>query len=44
VTGIVAVVLAVLFVVVMLTGRGGHGPGRHMLGGDAPAGVTHTQP
>ena len=49
VSGLVALVLVVLFVVVMLTGRGGgHGPGRHTPGGDAggghtgpPPGVTH---
>jgi hypothetical protein len=34
IAGLVALVLVVLFVVVALTGRDGHGPGRHMLGTD----------
>jgi hypothetical protein len=51
VSGLVAAVLVLVFVVAQLTGAGGeHGPGRHS-GGDAPpAGVTddedggHTPP
>ena len=31
VSGIVALALVILFVVVMFTGGGGHGPGRHAL-------------
>ncbi len=34
VAALIALVLVVLFVVVALTGRDGHGPGRHMLGSD----------
>ena len=34
--GVIALVVVVLFIVLMLTGRGGeHGPGRHGLSGDA---------
>jgi hypothetical protein len=51
VAGVIALLVVVLFVIVMLTGRGGeHGPGRHAPGGDMPAGhtgppvgVTHEQ-
>ena len=52
--GVVALVVAVLFVVLVLTGRGGgHGPGRHAPRGDTtgghkpPSAVTtggHTPP
>ena len=50
--GIIALVTVVLFVVLMLIGRGGgHGPGRHTPGSDTaeghtgpPPGVTHQQP
>lgn len=43
--GIVALVLVLLFVLMLLTGRGSHGPGRHLRRGDAgvhspPASVT----
>ena len=39
--GIVALVLVLLFVAVMLTGRGyGHDPGRHAASGDAPPSVA----
>jgi hypothetical protein len=42
VAGIIALVVVVLFVVIMITGRGGgHGPGRHS---GPPPGITHTQP
>ena len=49
---ITAVVLAVLVVVVILLGRGGHGPGRHTgdttpsrdAGGHGPPPGRHTQP
>jgi hypothetical protein len=34
--GIIAIVLVLLFVILLLTGRG-HGPGRHLPSGDAPA-------
>lgn len=48
VSGIVAAVLALLIVVVMITGVGGpHGPARHMPSGDVgtpPAGVTEDTP
>ena len=48
----IALVLAVLFVVLKVTGVGGsHGPSRHNPGSDTPTGhtgpppgVTHTQP
>jgi hypothetical protein len=37
--GVIALVLVVLFVILMLTGRGGgHGPSRHVPAGD-PAGL-----
>ncbi|MBA3376067.1 MAG: hypothetical protein H0U00_09700 [Actinobacteria bacterium] len=44
---VIALVLIVLFVVATLTGRGGHGPGRHTLSGEAggsisPSGVTES--
>ncbi len=50
--GIIAVAVVVLFLVLVLTGRGGdHGPGRHIDGDDSsgghtgpPPGITHTQP
>lgn len=36
--GIVALILVVLVVVMLLTGRGGHGPGRHTpLGDNTPS-------
>ena len=39
--GIVALVVVVLFVVVVLTGRGGeHGPGRHTPAAETPTGHT----
>jgi hypothetical protein len=44
--GVIALVLVLLFVILMLTGRGGgHGPGRHALSADAggqtsPSSVT----
>jgi hypothetical protein len=45
VSGIIALVVVVVFVVLTLTGRGGHGPGRHGLsderGHTPPSGVTH---
>jgi hypothetical protein len=50
--GIIALVLVVLLVVMIIAGRGGHGPGRHT-GGDIPfagagghdvAAVAHTEP
>jgi hypothetical protein len=44
--GIAALVLVLLVVVLIVTGRGGeHGPGRHS-GDDTrtPAGVTHGEP
>jgi len=52
VAGIIALILVVLFVVIIVTGRGGsHGPGRHTFVGETsgghtgpPPGVTHTQP
>jgi hypothetical protein len=44
VAGIVALALVLLFVVLILTGRGGHGPGRHTPGGDAPGGHTGPPP
>lgn len=47
VAGLIAAVLVLLFVVVAMTGRGGHGPGRHTRGDGhmgPPPGVTHTQP
>ena len=50
VAGLIAAVLALLFLVLALVGRGGHGPGRHALGDDAgghtgaPPAVTHTRP
>jgi len=37
VSGIIALALVVLFVIVMLTG-GGHGPGRHTLSDGGPGG------
>jgi len=47
--GIIALVLVLLVVVVLATGRGGsHGPGRHApsgdAGGHAPPAGRHTQP
>jgi hypothetical protein len=48
--GVVAAVVAVLFVVSLLFGGGAHGPGRHLPGGgDPPAGADgglsdHTPP
>ncbi|GAA1294543.1 hypothetical protein GCM10009609_74880 [Pseudonocardia aurantiaca] len=39
VSGIVALAVALALVVVLLTGAGGHGPGRHM-----PSGVTSGVP
>jgi hypothetical protein len=49
VSAIIALVVVVLIAVMLIAGRGGHGPGRHALRGDgsAPytgAGVTHKQP
>ena len=51
-SGIIALLVVVLALVLLLTGRGGgHGPARHAPGGDtsrgqggAPPGVTHQQP
>ncbi len=34
--GIIVIVLVLLFVVVQFTGRGSHGPGRHIPSGDTP--------
>ena len=52
--GIVALLLLVLVVVMLVTGRGGHGPGRHTpagettssldSGGHSPPTGTHRQP
>jgi hypothetical protein len=50
--GIIALAVLVLLVILLVTGRGGgHGPGRHLPGGDGsdghtgpPPGVTHQQP
>jgi hypothetical protein len=45
--GIVALVVVTAIVVMLVTGRGGHGPGRHSQSRDnAPAGETagHTGP
>jgi hypothetical protein len=50
--GIIALVVVVLLVILLVAGRGGgHGPGRHLPGGDRsdghtgpPQGVTHQQP
>jgi hypothetical protein len=39
VSGIIALALVLLFVIVMLTG-GGHGPGRHTLSDGGPGGQT----
>jgi hypothetical protein len=39
--GIIALLLLVLVVVMLITGRGGHGPGRHATSGDTGA---HIQP
>jgi hypothetical protein len=52
VAGIIALVLVLLFVVLLLFGKGGgHGPGRHTSGSDGsgghtglPASISHTQP
>jgi hypothetical protein len=41
--GLVALIVIVLFVVVILTGGGEHGPGRHTPGGSNTRGV-HTGP
>jgi hypothetical protein len=47
--GVIALIIVLLFVIVTLTGRGKHGPGRHTPGGGSnthtgpPAGVTHEQ-
>jgi ABC-type transporter Mla subunit MlaD len=50
--GIIALVVVVLFVVMIIAGRGDHGPGRHT-GGDIPfaragghdvGAVAHTEP
>ena len=41
--GIIALVVVLLFVIALLTGRGGHGPGRHTRsagGHTLPSGVT----
>jgi hypothetical protein len=49
--GIIALIVAVLLVVMLIAGRGGHGPGRHAAGDDGVRhhighlpGVTHQQP
>jgi hypothetical protein len=45
--GLVALIVVLLFFVVMLVDRGGHGPGRHAPGGNdgghtgPPPGITH---
>jgi hypothetical protein len=39
--GIIAIVLVLLFVILLLTGRG-HGPARHLSSGDPPA--SHARP
>jgi prolyl oligopeptidase PreP (S9A serine peptidase family) len=46
VSGLVALAVLVLFVVVLVVGGGEHGPGRHQGGVHTgpPPGVTHTQP
>lgn len=46
VSGVVALIIVGLLVVMLLVGGGNHGPGRHTEGGeDAPRGVTdHTPP
>ena len=38
--GIVAVAVVLVFVILLLTGGGSHGPGRHMGGGDTPSSTT----
>jgi L-asparagine transporter-like permease len=50
VSAIIALVVVGLIVVLLIAGRGGHGPGRHVLGGDGSlahtalrVGVTHEQ-
>ena len=37
--GVIALVVLLLFVILLVTGRGGHGPARHTLSGDV-AGQT----
>jgi hypothetical protein len=46
ISGLVALVVLVLFVVVLVVGGGEHGPGRHQFGDHTvpPPGVTHSQP
>jgi hypothetical protein len=42
VSGIVAIILALVVVIVLVAGLGGaHGPGRHTSSGSAPAGVVY---
>lgn len=46
--GVIALAVVLLFVILLVTGRGGHGPSRHTLsggvGGHAPPAGSHTQP
>ena len=42
VSGIIAIVLALVVVIVVLVSGGEHGPGRHLPGGETPPG--HTPP
>lgn len=42
VSGIIAIALVLLVVIVMLVSGGEHGPGRHLPGSDTPGG--HTPP
>jgi hypothetical protein len=46
--GVIGVVMLALVVVMLVTGRGGHGPGRHLqsgdVGGHRPTPGAHAQP
>lgn len=38
--GAIAIVVIALFVILLIAGGGGHGPGRHLPANDPPAGST----
>ena len=44
VSGLIALLVVVLFLVVMLVGGGEHGPGRHAPGGGSDTPRSHTGP